>query len=396
MNRFKLILLSCVFAAMLTAPSLTAQMAKAAPLNCGTWKIISSWNIEPRDNVLYGVAADSSDSVWAVGYATPPGGFPQTLIQQWNGMTWSIVSSPNLSARANVLNGIADISSNDVWAVGYYNNNNETVQNTLIEHWDGTAWSVIASPNPGKKVNALTSIAVVSANDIWAVGNYSDSVVGSNKTLVEHWDGTSWSAIASPNISGDDNYLNGVTAASTNDVWAVGIAATAISQTLVEHWDGTSWSIIKSPNVGKNSNVLSGVAAVSTSDVWAVGNDGDPTFGVTKTLIQQWNGRGWNVIKSPNVGKKSNSLSSIAVVSPSDIWAVGFFHDAKTNFNQTLIEQWNGTSWGVVPSPDVIGYGAADNSLNAVTAVPTTSQAWTVGSFVDSFGSFKTLTEFYC
>ena len=39
----------------------------------------------------------------------------------------------------------------------------------------------------------------------------------------------------------------------------------------VEHWNGTSWAIVPSPNMGTGNNHLNGVAAVSASDVWAVG-----------------------------------------------------------------------------------------------------------------------------
>jgi hypothetical protein len=60
-------------------------------------------------------------------------------------------------------------------------------------------------------------IAAISANDIWAVGN-----IGINKTLTEHWDGTSWSSIPSPNPAVNRNELFGVTALSDGTVAAVG------------------------------------------------------------------------------------------------------------------------------------------------------------------------------
>ena len=47
------------------------------------------------------------------------------------------------------------------------------------------------------------------------------------------------------------------------------------SQTLIEHWNGTTWSVVASPNVGTQLNGLNGVTAVSTSDIWAVGSDGN-------------------------------------------------------------------------------------------------------------------------
>jgi hypothetical protein len=100
---------------------------------------------------------------------------------------------------------------------------------TLIEHWDGTSWTVVSSPNRnGSSTNGnnlLSGIAAVSATDIWAVGYTTDPTTGFQRTLTEHWDGTTWSAIASPNAtaSGSDT-LAGASALAGGTVVAVGTA----------------------------------------------------------------------------------------------------------------------------------------------------------------------------
>ena len=102
---------------------------------------------------------------------------------------------------------------------------------------------------------------------------------------------------------------------------------------MIEHWNGTSWSVVKSPNVGSDSdgNVLSGVAAVSASNIWAVGSYSKGS------LIEHWNGTSWSVVKSPNVGSQFNYLSGVAAVSASNIWAVGDYKSSASPY-QTLIE----------------------------------------------------------
>src|SRR5438128_5538070 len=65
---------------------------------------------------------------------------------------WSIVASANTSAtQTNYLNGVTCVSASDCWAVGYYNNGSggSGVGQTLIEHWNGTSWSIVPSPNVG-------------------------------------------------------------------------------------------------------------------------------------------------------------------------------------------------------------------------------------------------------
>ena len=70
----------------------------------------------------------------------------------------------------------------------------------------------------------LTGIAAVSANDIWAVGYTTDPTTGFERTLTEHFDGTSWTIVASPNATTGHNTLAGVTALTDGTVVAVGTA----------------------------------------------------------------------------------------------------------------------------------------------------------------------------
>jgi hypothetical protein len=104
--------------------------------------------------------------------------------------------------------------------------------------------------------------------------------------VVEHWDGTSWSIVPSPNPNGINpihgSRLNGIAAISANDIWAVGTNEDA---TLTEHWDGTRWRVINSPSPGQ-SNSLSGVTALSDGTVAAVGFQFSSTTGTTPLILQ--------------------------------------------------------------------------------------------------------------
>jgi hypothetical protein len=95
---------------------------------------------------------------------------PRTLTEHWNGTNWSVIASPNPgNVSFNKLLGVTAISTSNVWAVGYYQSDSGAVQ-TLVEHWNGTSWSVVASPNSASTINQLFAVAAVSATDIWAVG----------------------------------------------------------------------------------------------------------------------------------------------------------------------------------------------------------------------------------
>ena len=302
-----------------------------------------NWSITPRpalaESSLGGVAALASNDVWAVG--TILNSSYQTLIEHWNGTSWSVVPSPNTLAE-DFFGSIAAVSTNDIWATGYAEDTTG-IDHTLFEHWDGTQWSIVASPDAGSNNNFLRHIAAISSNDVWVVGSYQASPGATYQTLVEHWDGTQWSIIASPNVGTFGSGLSGVSVVSANNIWAVGsyaIDGVGTSQTLVEHWNGTKWSVVSSPNVGSSSNQLAAIAAIAAHNIWALGysTSGSPPNPTTQTLIEHWDGTQWSVTPSPSPGNLNNFLNGVTRVPGTiKVWAVGSILSATLGA-QTLTE----------------------------------------------------------
>jgi hypothetical protein len=250
------------------------------------------------------------------------------LIEHWNGSSWSVVSSPTATVENTHLNAVAAISSNDVWAVG------GSSGNVLVEHWDGTKWRVVSSPVFGS--GEATAISADSANDIW--------VVNGNTFL--HFNGTKWSSEAS--AIGTASGSTSVTALSPTDVWATGTVPdgrtggrhpTTILKAAIEHWDGTSWSIVTSPNPNPGgSSTLQGIAAISANDIWAVGTFGGTSVVPTeKTLTEHWDGTSWSIISSPSPAANQNELFAVTALSDGTVAAVG--HQEGVNTDQPLILQ---------------------------------------------------------
>src|SRR5690348_15048662 len=104
--------------------------------------------------------------------------------------------------------------SQDECGVGY-----KTGAEALTEHWDGVQWNVVPNPNPpGTQVSNLNGVSAVSSNDVWAVGRWGDGSY--DHTLMKHWDGVQWSVVPSPDVDLGTNWLYDVSAIATNDVWA--------------------------------------------------------------------------------------------------------------------------------------------------------------------------------
>ncbi len=318
------------------------------------------------DGQLLATAAIADNDIWAVGFSdqvTAPPVVDSTLAEHWDGKSWSIVPTPPTpSGGVNPPNaqfmGVAAAASNDVWAVGFKTGpDNPDFGEQLIEHWNGTSWS-IDTTGPENEGGLLRGVTVVSSNNVWAVGG----------TLVEHWNGTSWSAVSSPAFAGVD--LVAVSADASNDIWAVGSASSAggapFSGPAVLHFDGTNWSLIN-PNTRLD---FTAVTALSPTNVWAVGTVS--VFFNHKThhqaAIEHWDGTSWSIVSSPAPTKSpglDSSLDGIAAVSASDIWAAGSVITSKGQM-ATLTEHWDGTSWKIIGSPNP---GNFSDGLSGATAL---------------------------
>jgi hypothetical protein len=80
---------------------------------------------------------------------------------------------------------------------------------------------IVTSPTVTRSI--LTATAAIAADDIWSVG-FSNLAPNPQTLLTEHWDGSSWSVVTTPNPTGaaGGSQFHGVAAAASNDVWAVG------------------------------------------------------------------------------------------------------------------------------------------------------------------------------
>jgi hypothetical protein len=340
----------------------------AASAIAGDWQTVKSPNAGSDANSLSGVAAVADNDIWAVGWS-----FNQRLnayrteIQHWNGATWSLMKSPNATTGYDFLNGVAVVAADNVWAVGQAATG--STYSTLIEHWDGAAWSIVTSPNVAGRSNVLEAITVIAANDIWAVGNSTDSNFN-NFTLTMHWDGSIWSIVPSPVRNND--ILFAVDAVASNDVWAVGRSFQE-AQTLTIHWNGVNWSIVPSPNdIG--DDILFGVAAIASNNVWAVGADGS-----LSTLAEHWDGISWNIVPTPDFDPNATNQELVGVValSKDNIWTAGqYIVPVEGSDQHTLTESWDGAQWTFVPSPN---RNRSNNRLHGITATPS-GALWAVGT----------------
>jgi hypothetical protein len=281
------------------------------------WRAVTS-PVSGPDVYLRGVDVITADDVWAVGYSGSPA---HALTLHWDGNAWAVVPNP-LGGVESYLYAVSGTASNDVWAVGKYN---PSAPSSLIMHWNGSSWTYKSGPNSASSP-ILYAVEAISPNDVWAVG-----AQGTNTSLINHYDGTSWSILPSQNIA----QLYGLASTGPNDVWAVGALGFL-------HWDGGAWARV---NGGVDLGANLDVDVSAPNDVWTVSSG-----------VQHWNGSQWSISQVPGG-------SSVEALSPNDVWVT------STNGNGML--HYDGVQWSTVPSP----YGDGMSSISAASP----SDIWAVG-----------------
>ncbi len=312
----------------------------------------------PSGRVLSGVTCPRATSCWAVGDQTASG-VTRTLIEHWNGTKWSLKASPSVAGSADTfLSGVSCSARLNCWAVGGATLGS-TRQEPIAEHWNGRKWSLAVLPEPaGLAADGLAGVWCPGATRCWAAGSAARRVGAALRPLAEHWTGKKWSVVAT-RASGGFSDLGGVFCRRDTNCWAVGGGAVG---GLAEHWNGRRWSVAATPPTGGG---LSGVWCPGT-DCFATGNSGYPT-----AIAELWNGKKWSgTLTAPLPPGTLSALPAVSCATSINCFAVGVENV------QTLIEHWRGSKWVQVKSPNPAG--AASTALRAVFCL-SPGACWAVG-----------------
>jgi hypothetical protein len=248
------------------------------------WSLFPNPKFPPNSEaILFAMASTSANDIWPVGdFLQIDKNLDFNLFEHWDGNTWTATTVRVTKSPFESLSGASADATNDAWAVGFQG----FAPQILAKHWDGTKWRTAATPQVAGNNNKLNAVLALAPNDAWAVG-FSTPQKPANAaslTLILHWDGTSWKVVQSPNVGPktqfQSNTLLGLTANSANDIWAFGFYlesnGSGQAKTLLLHWDGTSWKIAPSPNPTKGDflldSLVSGVTP-SPGNVWIFGEE---------------------------------------------------------------------------------------------------------------------------
>lgn len=313
----------------------------------------------PSTRELSGVACPLANSCWAVGDQTASG-VTRTLIEHWNGTRWSVKASPSVAGSADTfLRAVRCAARLNCWAVGAATVGSSS-QEPIAEHWNGRIWSLRILPEPaGLPADELRGVSCPGTTRCWAVGSAATKVGSPTRPLAEHWTGRKWSVV-STRSPGSFTNLNGVSCRSDINCWAVGAG---VNGSLAEHWNGRTWSIVATPQGTLGG--LNGVSCPGTVCL-AAGLSGFPS-----ALAERWNGTKWSLTPTaPLPPGTTSEFRGVSCVTSTSCFAVGGAN------NQTLIEHWLGSKWVRLKSPNPVGASSAE--LLAVYCRSATT-CWAVG-----------------
>ena len=303
--------------------------------------------------LLTGVAAASATSAWAVGYSGKISA-PKILLLHWDGKAWSHVTSPGVLTATGELSAITVVNGKDAWAAGFTGNSPGT-RRTLLLHWNGSTWSPVTKPAP---IPGFLNAVAATASGGWAVGaipNGHDYV----RPLALRLSGVTWSRV--PMAGALD--VAGVAITGTNAAWAIGYTE---QQSEFARWNGQTWTWEPSILPQRDIYLLGGIAAGPGGAAFAVGHELPNGRGQVPASLKLA-GSTW---KKVTVRAPSNAILDAASFAPGGTaWAAG------SAGSSTLILRWNGAAWTRVASPSP---GSAD-ALDGL-GFSSARDGWAVGS----------------
>ena len=203
----------------------------------------------------------------------------------------------------------------------------------------------------GNYASWINDFAIISEDDIWAVGNIimPDLDSGANVFDTEmfnaaHWDGNTWQVIAIDMLLEINNTiirpeLSSIHPFSDNDIWVT-------TGGFPVHWDGTSWTHYQLLHMGLGIEAGYDAFGISSDDMYFVGYQGG---------IAHYNGSNFQRMES---GTDLDLLSIAGSEDGEHLFAVGFDNLSA----QSIIIEYANSTWstlyynqGIIPTQGNMG-----------------------------------------
>jgi hypothetical protein len=305
-----------------------------------------------------------------------------TLVEHWNGTSWTVQPNPgfNGAAIAQAI-GISCGSPTACFATGLYIDNSTGAELPLLERYDGTRWSIQTAPAPaGALATRLFDVSCTAANACTAVGEA--FTASTAVAFADRWDGTAWTLQRVPGQAGLGTALGSVSCTAANACSAVGAllnVLTGTESTLAEFWDGSRWTIQPTANKSGNySSYLYGVSCTAASACMAAGGWNSNVSFTAGALSEVWSGAGWQLKSLPPLPNASFTIPDpVSCSAANACTAVGSWFSRAAG--GAFADSWNGKAWAAQQVPTSLFALEGVSCLNTTACLATgggTSAVW--------------------
>lgn len=286
----------------------------------------------------------ASRLVIAVAFAVSSLAIAATTASATDVSSCSLVASEGTDPNplGTILEAVTVADDGTVWAVGGHVVG--PVSSPYVQRWDGTSWTEqkLDLPEGPIGLSSLYDVKSFAPDDVWAVGSW----MGEH-TLVEHWDGTRWSAVTMPKLGGSENILTGIDGMSSDDVWIVGQRRVDDQEHgVVLHGGLGGFEVVPPPDAAVLHDVAIRADGSPVVAGWRIGADG-----FAEAVIAGSAGGTWRDEPTPEKEEQNVFLFGLAVQGPTT-YAVGFTN-ASPNGDTPITLRRSGARWTEMPEPDL-------------------------------------------
>jgi hypothetical protein len=313
--------------------------------NGSSWRIQAIPAPKASDAFLVSVSCPTASDCTAVGgEATSQLQFG-LLAEQWNGHRWRVTQTGDpAGVTAGTLYSVSCARADSCVAVGMWQAHKRN--RTLSERWNGHSWKLITAATVGRSA-ALTGVHCIASGFCMAVGEIAIAGQSGETAMAEELTNGAWHRIAAPVLPGSNlTIFNDTWCGSRFSCLAVGQQQGTTNTAIAAKWTGSSWTWQSLS--GAVNQILLGISCFNSARCMAVGS------GVTRPVSQLWTGANWTPVPTAHIaGGSFDGLYQVSCPTATRCIAVG----ARTNgglgaIGNPLAEEWNGSSWRVLATPN--------------------------------------------
>ncbi len=348
------------------------------------------WRLEqPLDStvnrIYYGVTATGANDAWTVG-STWTGSAEVPVAVRWDGTKWAGTTPAPVTGTSARFTQVSASAPDNVWAAGDRTAEAGTRQvadprrprparvaatgsSTLVQRWDGKTWTDIERPKPPAGMEGFTSdIAAFSPKSVWLVSYDYDFKTNKSVDHLEHWTGKTWEQVEIPQTGARPLRPARVGGTGDDDLWvsASSVADDGKETPFLLHWNGAGWRQIEVPVPSdyRTGWLVNHVVPDGRGSAYVVGRVNEWNATGIPAFVTRWDGRQWSSLPSGPF----DEINAAALDGSGKLWTAGWVPgDAHV-----LMSVWNGIEWRKDALPPEVAKTAEGSSILGFAAVPGT------------------------